>query len=95
MGFSLGQPYLIHATITYITYHARLPENYGYGLIGAYALCYIGLAVSSPDTQILISRIGHSNVPAFPTLVDANRVSGYDENPRSSGHFHLQENANC
>ncbi|KUJ12857.1 P-loop containing nucleoside triphosphate hydrolase protein [Mollisia scopiformis] len=46
VGFSLAQPYLIKTTISYITYHKRLPENYGYGLIGAYALCYIGLALS-------------------------------------------------
>src|SRR3569833_2703350 len=37
-AFSLVQPYLIHAMITYITLHSRLPDNFGYGLIGAYAL---------------------------------------------------------
>lgn len=44
-GFSLSQPYLIHAMITYVTFHSRLPDYYGYGLIGAYALVYTGLAV--------------------------------------------------
>jgi ATP-binding cassette subfamily C (CFTR/MRP) protein 1 len=49
VGFSLAQPYLIKTTIAYITNHSRLPGNYGYGLVGAYALCYMGLAVSMPD----------------------------------------------
>ena len=44
-GFSLSQPYLIHAMITYISNHRRLPDHYGYGLIGAYALVFTGLAV--------------------------------------------------
>jgi ATP-binding cassette, subfamily C (CFTR/MRP), member 1 len=48
VGFSLAQPYLINVTLAYITNHSRLPENYGYGLIGAYALCYVGLAVGFP-----------------------------------------------
>ncbi len=47
VGFNLAQPYLINAMITYITFHSRLPDNYGYGLIGAYALCYIGIAITS------------------------------------------------
>lgn len=34
--------------ITYITHHDTLPVNYGYGLVGAYALCYTGLAVRVP-----------------------------------------------
>ncbi len=50
-GFGLAQPYLINSMITYITFHDRLPENYGYGLVGAYALCYIGLAVSCPESH--------------------------------------------
>ncbi len=45
VGFSLAQPYLIGSMITFITFHDRLPGNYGYGLVGAYALCYLGLAV--------------------------------------------------
>ncbi|KAH8891756.1 ABC transporter [Thozetella sp. PMI_491] len=46
-AFGLAQPYLINSMITYVTFHKSLPENYGYGLIGAYALCYIGIALSA------------------------------------------------
>jgi hypothetical protein len=46
IGFSLAQPYLVNATIRYIGLHSTLPLRYGYGLIGAYALCYVGIAVS-------------------------------------------------
>ncbi|KAK3682042.1 P-loop containing nucleoside triphosphate hydrolase protein [Podospora appendiculata] len=47
MGFNLAQPYLVHSTITYITFHKTLPVEYGYGLVGAYGLCYIGIALTS------------------------------------------------
>ena len=92
VGFSLAQPYLIHSTITYITYHTKLPENYGYGLIGAYALCYIGLAVSPPEN---LTQSSHSNFPALPALVDASGFSDHDKDPWSSGYLQLQENAYC
>ena len=53
----MTQPYLINAMITYITFHSRLPNNYGYGLIGAYALCYTGLAVgASPSFDLLLGH---------------------------------------
>ena len=45
MGLSLAQPYLVNAAILYITFHETRPLNYGYGLIGAYAITYLGIAV--------------------------------------------------
>jgi ATP-binding cassette, subfamily C (CFTR/MRP), member 1 len=51
MGLSLAQPYLVKASILYITFHAIRPDNYGYGLIGAYALTYLGIAVGSPSEK--------------------------------------------
>ncbi|KAK3316810.1 P-loop containing nucleoside triphosphate hydrolase protein [Apodospora peruviana] len=45
VGFSLAQPYLVNKTILYIAFHKTLPNSYGYGLIGAYGLCYIGIAL--------------------------------------------------
>jgi ATP-binding cassette subfamily C (CFTR/MRP) protein 1 len=50
VGFSLAQTYLINATIGYVTYHSRLLENYGYGIVKVYAICYMGLALGIPDT---------------------------------------------
>ncbi|KAH8881696.1 P-loop containing nucleoside triphosphate hydrolase protein [Thozetella sp. PMI_491] len=47
MGFSLAQPYLVNKTILYISFHKTLPDSYGYGLIGGYALCYIGIALTN------------------------------------------------
>ena len=46
VGFSIAQPFLVEATISYITNHSAMPVSHGYGLIGAYALTYIGFAVS-------------------------------------------------
>ena len=47
MGLSLAQPYLVNAAINYID-DPNLAKSYGYGLIGAYALTYIGIAVGPP-----------------------------------------------
>ena len=47
VGFSIAQPFLVEATINYITRHASIPVSHGYGLIAAYALTYVGFAVSS------------------------------------------------
>jgi ATP-binding cassette, subfamily C (CFTR/MRP), member 1 len=44
MGLSLAQPYLVNAAINYID-NAELPKSYGYGLIGAYGITYLGIAV--------------------------------------------------
>ncbi len=44
MGLSLAQPYLVNAAIRYID-NSSLSESYGYGLIGAYAATYLGIAV--------------------------------------------------
>ncbi|KAK3353395.1 ABC transporter [Lasiosphaeria hispida] len=46
MGFDLTQPFLISSTIRYISAHGSAPAFYGHGLIGAYALCYVGIAIS-------------------------------------------------
>ncbi|CAK7241645.1 MAG: hypothetical protein STHCBS139747_003111 [Sporothrix thermara] len=46
MGLSLAQPYLVNAAINYID-DPNLAKSYGYGLIGAYALTYIGIALTT------------------------------------------------
>lgn len=46
VGFALAQPFLIQASISFIANHALRPVEYGYGLIGAFAMVYIGVAVS-------------------------------------------------
>lgn len=51
VAFSLAQPYLIKSMLNYITNHSQLPEYYGYGLIGAYAIVYTGMGVSRVYNQ--------------------------------------------
>ncbi len=46
VGFSIAQPFLVQTTLVYITNSPAKPPAYGYGLIGAYGLTYVGLAVS-------------------------------------------------
>ncbi|KAK0715388.1 P-loop containing nucleoside triphosphate hydrolase protein [Lasiosphaeris hirsuta] len=46
MGFDLAQPFLISSTLHYISDHENAPAFYGHGLIGAYGLCYVGIAIS-------------------------------------------------
>lgn len=45
IGLYLAQPFLIRSTLQYIKNHAVLPVEYGYGLIGAFGIVYIGIAV--------------------------------------------------
>ena len=47
IGFNYAQPFLIAQAIAYVGRPTdALNRNYGYGLIGATALIYVGIAVS-------------------------------------------------
>lgn len=48
IGFVLAQPFLVNTTLSYIQNHTIYPVSYGYGLIGAYGIVYIGIAVCTP-----------------------------------------------
>ncbi|EFX06639.1 ABC multidrug transporter [Grosmannia clavigera kw1407] len=47
VGFAIAQPVLVQSALSYITHHATRPTQFGYGLIGAFALDYICVAVST------------------------------------------------
>ena len=48
VAFNVSQPFLINRAIKFIdTSETIQPNNIGYGLIGAFALVYVGTAVSS------------------------------------------------
>ncbi|RLM01585.1 hypothetical protein CFD26_108938 [Aspergillus turcosus] len=48
LGFTFAQPFLINQTVTFVSQSVEEgTQNAGYGLIGAFALVYIGLAVST------------------------------------------------
>ncbi len=48
LGFSFAQPFLINRAILFASSPDTLENrNVGYGLIGAYVLVYVGIAVSS------------------------------------------------
>jgi len=48
VAFNISQPFLINRAINFIdTSKTVQPNNVGYGLIGAFALVYIGIAVNS------------------------------------------------
>ncbi|KAK0644149.1 ABC transporter [Cercophora newfieldiana] len=55
-GFTLSQPFLVRSTLTYISSRPAMPRDYGYGLIGAFALCYIGIAVTTRFYMYLAFR---------------------------------------
>lgn len=46
VGFSLAQPFLIEEAVTFVESSEDAEISVGYGLIGAYGLTYIGIAVS-------------------------------------------------
>jgi ATP-binding cassette, subfamily C (CFTR/MRP), member 1 len=45
-AFTMAQPFLITSVLDYLQSPTYLPKEHGYGLIGACALTYIGIAVS-------------------------------------------------
>lgn len=49
-AFTFAQPFLINTTVTFVG-QATPDANYGRGLIGAWALVYLGLAVSNSIYQ--------------------------------------------
>lgn len=60
IGFTFAQPFLVDTTITWIDADDG-PNimSQGYGLVGAFAVTYIGLAVSSNFSSIQTSRLIH------------------------------------
>ncbi len=49
VGFNIAQPFLVQATLLFVQGGTAEPVYYGYGLIGAYLLVYLGIAVSCPS----------------------------------------------
>lgn len=48
LAFTLGQPFLIQRSVEWFSEpKSEASNNIGYGLIGAYGLVYIGIAVRS------------------------------------------------
>ena len=45
-GFTFAQPFLVNSMLSQLDDSAFKPISHGYGLIGASALIYIGIAVS-------------------------------------------------
>ncbi|KAG5660849.1 hypothetical protein KAF25_002492 [Fusarium avenaceum] len=45
IAFQYSQPFFIHALLEYLL-HTDVPKNHGYGLIGAAAIIYAGIAIS-------------------------------------------------
>ncbi|CZT41190.1 related to multidrug resistance protein [Rhynchosporium secalis] len=58
IGFNYSQPFLISAAIKYVSQpSAARDENDGYGLIGAAALIYLGIAISTTQYQHAVNRL--------------------------------------
>ncbi len=96
MGLSLAQPYLVNATIIYISFSSSYPNYHGYGLIGAYALCYLGIAVIASTPTLSIScRAPLTLLPVNHAMVHAHCFSNYGQDSGSSRDYHLQEYAYC
>ncbi|KAI8627293.1 ABC multidrug transporter [Xylariaceae sp. FL1651] len=57
VAFMVAQPLLVQTTLSYINDYAAYPVFYGHGLIAAYALNYIGIAISTMWSQHLTFRL--------------------------------------
>ncbi|KAK3935755.1 P-loop containing nucleoside triphosphate hydrolase protein [Diplogelasinospora grovesii] len=89
VGFSLAQPYLINNTLLYITFHQRLPDYYGYGLIGAWALCYIGIALTTRGWMHIAFRTMTKIRGALVTTIYKNMLTVRAETGNSSAALSL------
>jgi ATP-binding cassette subfamily C (CFTR/MRP) protein 1 len=57
IGLEFCQPFLIQRTIKYVSNRHDQPGNVGWGLVGAYAIVYIGLALATASSTYLMNRI--------------------------------------
>jgi hypothetical protein len=93
MGFSFAQPFLITAAITDVQQPSANKEaNRGYGLIGATALVYVGIAVSHPPLLhcvcLPLTRLGTTDLPGTIWLL---HLQGRHQDPRLPGRHHLPQ----
>ena len=57
IGFKYAQPFLLQATISYVSERGNQPKDVGLGLVAAYALVYTGLAVLTASYTHLSNRV--------------------------------------
>jgi hypothetical protein len=67
VGFVFAQPFLVDTTVSWIQ-DAEGPnvQNEGYGLIGAFAIVYIGIAVGESILPFMIYVVADSFTQRFP-----------------------------
>jgi ATP-binding cassette subfamily C (CFTR/MRP) protein 1 len=56
IGLKYAQPFLLSRTINYVGDRDDQPANVGWGLVGAYAIIYIGLAILTASYNHLLNR---------------------------------------
>jgi ABC-type multidrug transport system fused ATPase/permease subunit len=57
IGLTFAQPFLITRTIDYVSDRDDQPGNIGWGLVGAYAIVYTGLALLTASSTYLMNRV--------------------------------------
>ncbi|GKT64923.1 ABC multidrug transporter [Colletotrichum tofieldiae] len=75
VGFALVQPLLVQTTIKYIQDHEDRPASYGHWLVAAYALTYLGLAVSTQWSGQLVNRLVTGIRGALIAIIYQNMLS--------------------
>ncbi|KAK0615109.1 P-loop containing nucleoside triphosphate hydrolase protein, partial [Bombardia bombarda] len=88
-SFSLTQPYLVNSTILYIAVHKIVPASYGYGLIGAWALCYIGIAIVTRWWSQIAFRTMTKLRGSLVTIIYKNMLTVRSESANSSSALSL------
>jgi ATP-binding cassette subfamily C (CFTR/MRP) protein 1 len=56
IGIKYAQPFLIQRTINYVADRENQPSNVGWGLVGAYAIIYVGQALLTAAYNHLLNR---------------------------------------
>lgn len=88
-GFCFAQPFLVERVLNFMNEPEHVNSaNYAYGLIGAYAIVYIGIAVWSipPLDKILANKSAIDII----CCLRAQDIPGYHHGTRELGDTHIQ-----
>ena len=93
LGLTFCQPILVNRVLVFL--QERGDINIGYGLIGAYALVYIGLAVRSEDFFYLPSDKKLTKVIGYEGIIQLLHVAFHSQHSLQHGSCYLrQDNVN-
>jgi hypothetical protein len=91
VAFSIAQPFLIQDAIDFVE-NGNEPDRHGYGLIGAFGITYLGIAVRlypPPPPSVPNEQTGLTFTSGFDGVVSVSDFPGAFNDSRGSDQRHL------